>query len=131
MRYTAVCTSMLSDRVESLDEGMEKGTERTKALEETMGSLVTRQDKLGDKVAVLAFDFNVNLKHHFQVIDFEAQMLSFSLNESVLVHQDWVQQNSLVQDQFGLHQDRISGLEETLRSVTTKVSGVCIETIKF
>ena len=48
-------------------------------------------------------------------------MLSFSLNESVLVHKDWAQSNQLVQDQFGLHQDRIASTEETLRSLKTKV----------
>ena len=48
-------------------------------------------------------------------------MLSFSLNKSVLVHKDWSQSNSLVQEQFRLHQDWIATVEETLRSLTTKV----------
>ena len=48
-------------------------------------------------------------------------MLLFSLNKSVLVHEDWAQSNQLVQDQFGLHQDRIALTEETLRSLKTKV----------
>ena len=74
-----------------------------------------------DKVNVLSFDWNLNLKYRAQVVDFEAKMLSFSLNESVLVHEDWAQSNQLVQDQFGLHQDRIALTEETLRSLKTKV----------
>ena len=48
-------------------------------------------------------------------------MLLFSLNELVLVHEDWAQSNQLVQDQFRLHQDRIAVTEETLRSLKTKV----------
>ena len=48
-------------------------------------------------------------------------MLSFSLNKLVLVHEDWAQSNQLVQDQFGLHQDQIALMEETLRSLKTKV----------
>ena len=76
---------------------------------------------MNDKVNILLFDWNLNLKYRCQVVDFEAKMLSFSLNESVLVHEDWAQQNSLVQEQFGLHQDRIAAMEETLRSLSTKV----------
>jgi hypothetical protein len=72
-------------------------------------------------VNVLSFDWNLNLKYCVQVVDFEAKMLSFSLNELVLVHEDWSQANSLVQEQFGLHQDRIAAMEETLRSLMTKV----------
>ena len=48
-------------------------------------------------------------------------MLLFSLNESVLVHEDWTRQNSLVQEQFGLQQDRMAAMEETLRLLSTKV----------
>ena len=48
-------------------------------------------------------------------------MLLSSLNELVLVHEDWAQSNQLVQDQFGLHQDQIASTEETLRSLKTKV----------
>ena len=69
----------------------------------------------------MSFDWNLNLKYRAQVVDFEVKMLLFSLNESVLVHEDWAQSNQLVQDQFGLHQDRIALMEETLRSLKTKV----------
>ena len=79
------------------------------------------QYKLNDKVNILSYDWNLNLKYRAQVVDFEVKMLSFSLNESVLVHKDWSQSNSLVQEQFGLHQDQIATVEETLRSLTTKV----------
>ena len=82
---------------------------------------MTRQDKLNDKVNILSFDWNLNLKYRVQVVDFEAKMLSFSLNESVLVHEDWTQQNSLVQEQFGLQQDRMAAMAETLRLLSTKV----------
>ena len=94
---------------------------RVHNLEQVTSSLMGRQDKLNDKVNVLSFDWNLNLKYRAQVVDFEAKMLSFSLNESVLVHKDWAQSNQLVQDQFRLHQDRIASTEETLRSLKTKV----------
>ena len=76
---------------------------------------------MNNKVNVLSFDWNLNLKYHAQVVNFEVKMLSFSLNKSVLVHKDWAQSNQLVQDQFGLHQDRIVSTEETLRFLKTKV----------
>ena len=94
---------------------------RVHNLEQVTSSLMGRQDKLNDKVNILSFNWNLNLKYRAQVVDFEAKMLSFSLNESVLVHEDWAQSNQLVQDQFGLHQDRIASMEETLRSLKTKV----------
>src|SRR3984885_12905928 len=122
MRYSAVCASMLLDRVDDLWMYREEVELRVHNLEQVTGSLMTRQDKLSDKVNILLFDWNLNLKYRFQVVDFEAKMLSFSLNESVLVHEDWTQQNSLVQEQFGLQQDRIAAMEETLRSLQTKVS---------
>src|ERR1700733_2547752 len=121
MRYSAVCTSMLLDRVDDLWVYREDVEPRVHNLEQVTGSLMTRQDKLNDKVNILSFNWNLNLKYRCQVVDFEAKMLSFSLNESVLVHEDWAQQNSLVQEQFGIHQDRIATMEETLRSLSTKV----------
>ena len=121
MRYSAVCTSMLLDRVDNLWVYREEVEPRVHNLEQVTGSLMTRQDKLNDKVNILLFDWNLNLKYCFQVVDFEVKMLSFSLNKSVLVHEDWAQQNTLVQEQFGLHQDRIAVMEETLRSLQTMV----------
>ena len=64
-----------------------------------------------------------------QVVNFEAKMLLFSLNELVLVHKDWAQSNQLVQDQFELHQDRIAATEETLRSLKTKVRASSSEVV--
>ena len=49
-------------------------------------------------------------------------MLSFGLTESVMDHQEQVQQDRMVQETFGLHQDWISGMEETLQALSTKVS---------
>ena len=94
---------------------------RVHNLEQVTSSLMGCQDKLNDKVNVLSFNWNLNLKYRAQVVDFEAKMLLFSLNESVLVHEDWAQLNQLVQDQFGLHQDWIVSTEEALRSLKTKV----------
>ena len=94
---------------------------RVHNLEQVTSSLMGHQDKLNNKVNVLSFDWNLNLKYQVQVVNFEVKMLSFSLNESVLVHEDWAQSNQLVQDQFGLHQDWIASTEETLRSLKTKV----------
>ena len=85
---------------------------RVHNLEQVTRSLMTWQDKLNDKVKILSFDWNLNLKYCFQVVDFEVKMLSFSLNKSVLVHEDWTQQNMLVQEQFGLWQDWIVTVEE-------------------
>ena len=79
-----------------------------------MGALEVQQAKLNDKVTLLEWDFNLNLKHWSQVINFEAQMLSFGLTESVMDHQEQVQQDRQVQETFGLHQDWISGMEEML-----------------
>ena len=121
MRYAAVCTSMLSDRVEGLEESQIGFKPRVHNLEQVTSSLMGQQDKLNDKVNILSYDWNLNLKYHAQVVDFEVKMLLFHLNELVLVHEDWSQSNSLVQEQFGLHQDRIATVEETLRSLTTKV----------
>ena len=121
MRYAAVCTSMLSDQVEGLEESRTGFEPRVHNLEQVTSSLMGRQDRLYDKVNILSYDWNLNLKYWAQVVDFEAKMLSFSLNKSVLVHEDWSQSNSLVQEQFGLHQDRIATVEETLRSLMTKV----------
>ena len=122
MRYSAVCTSMLADRVEDLEEGNEGSTKRITEVEGSMGALEVQQAKLNDKVTLLEWDFSLNLKYCLQVIDFEAQMLSFGLTESVMDHQERVQQDRIVQETFGLHQDRMSGMEETLRALSTKVS---------
>ena len=65
-------------------------------------------------VTLLDWDFNLNLKYCPQVIDFEAQILSFGLTDLVVDHQEQVQQDRMVQEQFGLHQDWISGMEEML-----------------
>ena len=129
MRYTAVCTSMLLDWVDDLG-GFQMNVEpRVHNLEQVMSSLMGCQDKLNDKVNVLSFDWNLNLKYCAQVVDFEAKMLLFSLNELVLVHEDWAQSNQLVQDQFGLHQDQIALTEETLRSLKTKVRASSSEVV--
>ena len=98
-------------------------------LEQVTSSLMGRQDKLNDKVNVLSFNWNLNLKYQVQVVDFEVKMLSFSLNKSVLVHKDWAQSNQLVQEQFGLHQDWIVAMEETLRSLKTKVQASSSELV--
>ena len=52
--------------------------------------------KLNDKVTLLELDFNLDLKYCLQVINFEVQMLSFSLTESVLNHQEQVQEDWMV-----------------------------------
>src|ERR1700730_5503892 len=121
MRCTTVCTSILLDRVDNLGGFQMNVGPRVHNLEQVTSSLMGHQDKLNDKVNILSFDWNLNLKYRAQVVDFKAKMLSFSLNELVLVHEDWAQLNQLVQDQFGLHQDRIVSMEETLRSLKTKV----------
>ena len=122
MRYSAVCTSMLADRVEDLEEGNGSSAKKIAEVEGSMGALEVQQAKLNDKVTLLEWDFTLNLKYCLQVIDFEAQMLSFSLTESVMDHQERVQQDRMVQETFGIHQDRMSGMEETLRALSTKVS---------
>ena len=81
MRYTAVCTSMLSDQVEGLEESRTNFEPRVHNLEQVTSSLMGRQDKLNDKVNVLSFNWNLNLKYCSQVVNFEAKMLLFSLNE--------------------------------------------------
>ena len=58
-----------------------------------MGALEVQQAKLNNKVTLLEWDFNSNLKYWSQVVDFKAQMLSFGLTESVMDHQERVQQD--------------------------------------
>ena len=84
MRYLAVCMSMLVDRVEDLEEGNDSSTKRIAEVEGSMGALEVQQAKLNDKVTLLAWDFNLNLKYWSQVVNFEAQMLSFGLTDSVM-----------------------------------------------
>ena len=122
MRYSAVCTSMLADRVEDLEQGNDSSSKKIAEVEGSMGVLEVQQARLNDKVTLLEWDFNLNLKYCLQVVDFEAQMLSFSLTEPVMDHQGRVQQDRAVQEQFGLHQDRIATMEEMLRSLSSKVS---------
>ena len=122
MRYSAVCTLMLADQVKDLEEGNESSIKKIAEVEGSMGALVVQQVKLNEKVTLLEWDFNLNLKYCLQVVDFEAQMLSFGLTESVMDHQERVQQDHQVQEQFGLHQDWILGMEEMLRALSTKVS---------
>ena len=51
-------------------------------------------------------------------------MLGFSLSESVAGRNDWRQMEAGFQEQFGLHQNRIAGVEATLSLMRSKVS-VC------
>ena len=88
MRYSAVCTSMLADRVEDLEEGNKSSTKKITEVEGSMGALEVQQVKLNDKVTLLEWDFNLNLKYWSQVVDFEAHMLSFSLTELVKDYQE-------------------------------------------
>ena len=44
------------------------------------------QERLHDKVTVLAFNFDANTKYYFQAINFKAKMLDFSINDSVSTH---------------------------------------------
>ena len=98
MSYMAVCTSMLLDRVEGLEESRTSFEPRVHNLEQVTSSLMGWQNKLNDKVNILSYNWNLNLKYHAQVVNFKVKMLLFSLNESVLVHEDWSQSNSLVQE---------------------------------
>ena len=122
MRCSAVCMSMLTDRVEGLEERNKGSTSKVAEMEGSMGALVVQQAKLNDKVTLLEWDFSSNLKYCTQVADFEAQILSFGLTESVVDCQEQAQQERMVQEQFSLHQDRISGMEEMIQALSTKVS---------
>ena len=113
---------MLADRVEDLEEGNQSSVKKIAKVEGSMGALEVQQAKINDKVTLLKWDFTLNLKYWSQVIDFKAQMLSFGLSESVMDHQERVQQDRAVQEQFSLHQDWIAGMEEMLCSLSTKVS---------
>ena len=67
-------------------------------------------------------DFNLNLRYCLQVVDFEVQISSFGLAEPMMGCQEWIQEDQRVQEQLGLHQDWIAGMEEMLRVLSTKVS---------
>ena len=86
-----MCMLMLADRVKDLEEGNESSTKKIAEVEKSMGALVVQQAKLNDKVTLLEWDFNLNLKYCPQVVDFKAQMLSFSLTELVVDNQERVQ----------------------------------------
>ena len=88
MRYPVVCTSMLADQVKDLEEGNKSSTKKITEVEGSMGALEVQQVKLNDKVTLLEWDFNLNLKYWSQVVDFEAHMLSFSLTELVKDYQE-------------------------------------------
>ena len=68
---------MMLDWVDDLGRFRINVKPRVHNLEQVVGPLMTRQDKLSDKVNVLLFDWNLNLKYRFQVVDFEVKMLSF------------------------------------------------------
>ena len=114
MKYSAVYTSLLADWVEELEEGNESSTKKIAKVEGSIGALVVQQVKLNNKVTLLEWDFNLNLKYCPQVVDFEAQMLSFSLAKPMMGHQEQIQEDQRVQEQLGLHQDQITGIEEML-----------------
>ena len=124
MRYSAVCMLMLADQVEDLEEGNKSSTKKIAEVKGSMGALVVQQAKLNNKVTLLEWDFILNLKHCPQVVNFKAQMLSFGLAELVVDHQEQVQVDQRAQEQLGLHQDWIAGMEDMLRVLSTKVS-VC------
>ena len=94
MRYMAVCTLMLLDQVDDLGGFQMDVGPRVHNLEQVTSSLMGRQDKLNDKVNILSFDWNLNLKYQAQVVDFEAKMLLFSLNELVLLQRIELSQTS-------------------------------------
>ena len=75
-------------RVEDLEEGNKSSTKKIAKVEGSMEALEVQQAKLNDKVTLLEWDFSLNLKYWSQVINFKAQMLSFSLTESVMDHQE-------------------------------------------
>ena len=108
MRYSVVCTLLLTDWVEELEEGNESSTKKITEVERSIGALVVQQVKLNDKVTLLGWDFDLNLKYCPQVINFKAQMLGFGLTKPMMDHQEQVQ------EQLRLQQDWITGLEETL-----------------
>ena len=62
MRYSVVCTSMLADQVEDLEEVNESSTKKIAEVEGSMGALEVQQAKLNDKVTLLEWDFTLNLK---------------------------------------------------------------------
>ena len=98
MRYSTVCTSMLADCIKGLEEVGESSSKKVAEVERSMGAVVVQQAKLNNKVTLLEWDFNLNLKYWSQVVDFEAQMLSFGLSELVMDHQERVQQDRAVQE---------------------------------
>ena len=63
MRYTAVCTSMLLDQVDDLGGFQMDIGPRVHNLEQVTSSLMGCQDKLNNKVNVLSFNWNLNLKY--------------------------------------------------------------------
>ena len=56
MRYTAVCTLMLLDRLDNLGGFQMDIGPRVHNLEQVTSSLMGCQDKLNDKVNILSFD---------------------------------------------------------------------------
>ena len=63
MRYLVVCTLMLTDCVEGLEEVGESSSKKVAEVERSMGAMVVQQVRLNDKVTLLEWDFNLNLKY--------------------------------------------------------------------
>ena len=63
MRYSVVCTLMLADRVEGLEEVGEGSSKKIANVERSIGAVVIQQAKLNNKVTLLEWDFNLNLKY--------------------------------------------------------------------
>ena len=82
--------------MEDLEEGNKSSTKKIAKVKGSMGALVVQQAKLNNKVTLLEWDFNLNLKYCLQAIDFKAQMLSIGLAKPVMDHQEWVQVNQRV-----------------------------------
>jgi hypothetical protein len=108
--------------VEDLEGKMDNTMTRTQNVEVVTTTLMDKQEKLHNKVAVLAFDWDVNLKYSFQVVKFETDMLNFSINNSLAIHHDRTVQERSIQEEFGIHQDQIAGLEERLHATMRRVS---------
>ena len=56
------------------------------------------------------------------MVKFETDMLNFSINDALSIHNQVTIQERDIQEEFNLHRDRLSNLEHQLGSALAKVS---------
>ena len=129
MRHSAVCTSMLMDRVEDLEYQWIDSAGRVMNLEMVMDKALKRQDELHAKVwdwdaaclslLLISLPRLLPLKPRSEVFELlqgvrtktPLQVLKFIVEDSVQYHHTATERDRDIQDQFGQYSDRMVDCE--------------------